>query len=522
MNVNVTDDFNTAQGQQWLQSIHDYRVPLLVVSTCLIAVLLSRPFSNSKSDNEGGLPASRLWQWDPFLGLDTVYGQMTALKTDTYLDWLQALHKGHKKSKTFSLQFFTGRWIYTIEPDILKAVYSTKFKDFGVEPIRRNSKFTMPFADKGVNTTDGEDWQFSRALIQPFFERDVYHDTGRIKSFADSFMALFPAVDGETFDVQPLLQRWFLDINSDFIFGKSMDSLIDPSKVKFATDMVTALRGARLRAQSHRFMWAFNWGWWLEAINDIHAIVNAHIIATYKELDERDLARKNGQERGPERTDLLWIMAQQMRNDLEGLRSQVCLIIVPTNDTTSMFIANCIWYLARHPEAWEKLRQEVAEHGNKPLTFDVLRNMVYLNGVMNETHRLIPNNVTQVRACVADTVLPIGGGRDGQAPLAVRKGDIVTVSKNVMYRDPDYWGADADEYRPERWVGRRGTWGFVPYGGGPRRCPAQMMVQTECAYMLVRIAQKYRRLESRDSKPYQPVMRIGPSNKHGVKIALYK
>lgn len=71
-----------------------------------------------------------------------------------------------------------------------------------------------------------------------------------------------------------------------------------------------------------RFMWAFNWGWWLEAINDIHAIVNAHIIATYKELDERDLARKNGQELGPERTDLLWIMAQQMRNDLEGLRSR--------------------------------------------------------------------------------------------------------------------------------------------------------------------------------------------------------
>lgn len=79
MNVYVTDDFNTAQGQQWLQSIHDYRVPLLVVSTCLNAVLLSRPLSNGKPDNKDGLPASRLWQWDPFLGLDTVYGQMTAL-----------------------------------------------------------------------------------------------------------------------------------------------------------------------------------------------------------------------------------------------------------------------------------------------------------------------------------------------------------------------------------------------------------------------------------------------------------
>lgn len=75
-----------------------------------------------------------------------------------------------------------------------------------------------------------------------------------------------------------------------------------------------------------RFMWAFNWGWWLKAINDIQAIVNAHIIATYKELDERDLARKNGQELGPERTDLLWIMAHQMRNDLEGVRHLFLLL----------------------------------------------------------------------------------------------------------------------------------------------------------------------------------------------------
>lgn len=137
-------------------------------------------------------------------------------------------------------------------------------------------------------------------------------------------------------------------------------------------------------------MWAFNWGWWLEAVNDIHTFVNANIRATFKEMDERDLALKEGRELTPERTDLLWIMAKDMRGDVEGLRSQVCLIIVPTNDTTSMFIANCIWHLARHPHAWEKLREEVASLGeNAPLTFDVLRNMVYLNGVMNESEYLI-------------------------------------------------------------------------------------------------------------------------------------
>ncbi|RYP62899.1 hypothetical protein DL770_009508 [Monosporascus sp. CRB-9-2] len=507
-----------------LPTVHDINIPLLVLTSSLAAILLSRIFGGSKknvsTDVDGCQPAPRMWQWEPFLGLDTVISQVRALRGDYYLDWLRKLHAG--RPKTFSLRFFGTRWFYTSEPEILKAVYATNFKDFGVEPIRRNSKITMPFADKGVNTTDGEDWAFSRVLIKPFFERDVYHNTDRIAPFADRFLDLF-AKDGETFDVMPLLQRWFLDINTDFIFGESLDSLIDPSRAKFAWNMMTALRGARLRAQSHRFLWAFNWNWWLTAVDEIHGFVNGHIRATFAEMDERDRKQSKGMELEPERTDLLWTMARQMRGDEEGLRSQVCLIIVPTNDTTSIFISNCIWYLARHPDAWEKLRQEVMALGkDAPLTFDILRNMTYLNGVLNETHRLIPNNVTQVRACLEDSTLPLGGGPTGQAPLRVRKGDIVSVTKTVMYRDPDHWGADAEEFHPERFEGMRGTWGFLPYGGGPRRCPAQMMVQTEAAYMLARMAREYRRLEPRDPEPYRAVMRIGPSNRNGVKIAVYK
>ncbi len=137
-------------------------------------------------------------------------------------------------------------------------------------------------------------------------------------------------------------------------------------------------------------------------------------------------------------------------------------------------------------------------------------------------HRLIPNNVTQIRAALRDVILPLGGGPDGKSPLDIRKGDIVSVTKTVMYRDPDQWGPDANEYRPERWDGMRGGWHFLPYGGGPRRCPAQMMVQNETGYMLCRLAQKYSSIVARDPEPYRARMRIGPSSLHGVKIAFYQ
>lgn len=50
-------------------------------------------------------------------------------------------------------------------------------------------------------------------------------------------------------------------------------------------------------------------------------------------------------------------------------------------------------------------------------------------------------------------------------------------------------------------------------------CPAHVTVGTEWAYMVVRILQPFKAIESRDTRPYAAVMRAGPSNKHGVKVA---
>lgn len=186
-----------------------HSLPWVLLYSGFLAIFVSRLLSHGRAIREeksdGCQPPARYPQWDPFLGLDLVYSQVRALKNNRYLEWLRALHAN--RPKTFSLNFFGQRWIYSIEPEILKAVYATNFRDFGVEPIRRHSKGSMPFADKGVNTTDGEDWEFSRLLIKPFFERDVYTDTDRIERYADLFFSLLPQ-DGETVDVQPLVQRW--------------------------------------------------------------------------------------------------------------------------------------------------------------------------------------------------------------------------------------------------------------------------------------------------------------------------
>ncbi|KAM3440025.1 hypothetical protein NHJ13734_003460 [Beauveria thailandica] len=507
-----------------LSLLDSVSLPYLILSACLSVMLLRRFLAHdkgaSKSIAQGCLPEPRVRQWDPIFGFDIVISQGRALREHRYLEWLRDLHASMPHTKTFSANYGGYRWIFSIEPEILKAVYATNFQSFGVEPIRQHPPGFQPFAHKGVSTSDGDDWSFSRTLIKPFFERSVYVSTDRIKPFADKFMTLLPD-DGETFDMQPLLQRWFLDITSEFIFGKSQDSMTHADRAEVTWAMADVLRGGRQRAQTHRILWAFDWSWWFEAVEKVHGFLNPYIRSTLKELEERQQRIKDGLPVDEERTDLLWSMAT-MLPDEEELRSQVCLIFVPNNDTTSMFIGHCLYFLARNSNAWKRLRDEVQAVGDAPITFEMLRNMKYLNGILNETHRLIPNNVTQVRAALSDVVLPLGGGPNGKAPLDIRKGDIVSVTKTVMYRDPDQWGPDANEYRPERWDGIRGGWHFLPYGGGPRRCPAQMMVQNESGYMLFRLAQKYSTIVARDPEPFRARMRIGPSSMHGVKIAFYK
>lgn len=181
-----------------------------------------------------------------------------------------------------------------------------------------------------------------------------------------------------------LLTFQFLDITADFIFGKSMGAMAQPERAKITWTMADVLRGARLRAQTYKFMWLANWDWWLKAVYEVHDFVNPHIRATLREIEEREKCLREGIPVGPERTDLLWSMATNLRDE-EELRSQLCLIIVPNNDTTSIFIAKCLWYLARHPNAWQKLRKDVEDLGDKPLTVEVLRTMTYLNGVLNES-----------------------------------------------------------------------------------------------------------------------------------------
>ena len=54
--------------------------------------------------------------------------------------------------------------------------------------------------------------------------------------------------------------------------------------------------------------------------------------------------------------------------------------------------------------------------------------------------------------------------------MRVSRGTSVGFSVYAMHRLPEYFGADVDSFRPERWETIRPQWAYMPFHAGPRMC----------------------------------------------------
>lgn len=109
--------------------------------------------------------------------------------------------------------------------------------------------------------------------------------------------------------------------------------------------------------------------------------------------------------------------------------------------------------------------------------------------------RLYPPVPLNNRTAKKTTILPRGGGPDGTAPILVRKGEVVVFSQYVNARRKNIFGADADDFRPERWENPENSnpygWAYFPFNGGPRACLGQDFALMEVSYTVVRLLQAF-------------------------------
>ncbi|KAF2630174.1 cytochrome P450 52A12 [Macroventuria anomochaeta] len=410
-----------------------------------------------------------------------------------------------KNITTFGQKILGTRTAFTVDPMNIQAVLATQFKDFGLGETRNES--FAPLLGKGIFSTDGAEWQHARNLLRPQFAREQVSDLDLEEEHVKNLMRVLPInKDGWTdvIDIQPLFFRLTIDSATEFLFGESVDSQLanlsdytssrPPMPVNekdFAISFDQSQAAVAMAARMGEL-------WWLAFDKNFrrHRDICWQFIDHYvqKALAKEKISEKETSN-GKQKYVFLDALAESTQDPIE-LRSHMISILLAGRDTTASLLSFVYTLLIKHPEVYRKLRAIVLENFgtyNNPrnITFASLKSCNYLQWVLNETLRLHPVVPLDGRCALKDTTIPRGGGPNGDKPVYVRKGTRVEYCVYVVQRRKDLWGQDADEFRPDRWDGRKSGWEYLPFNGGPRICIGQQFALTEAGYVLVRLAQRF-------------------------------
>jgi cytochrome P450 len=193
-----------------------------------------------------------------------------------------------------------------------------------------------------------------------------------------------------------------------------------------------------------------------------------------------------------ERDDVLTMLLAARHEDGspmsdQELRDELLTLLVAGHETTASALAWAFERLAREPTVRERLVAESTDGGEDS----------YLTATINETLRRRP-------------VLPNAAPRLVKQPFEVggwtyRTGVCLVPCTYLIHHDPEIY-PDPYAFRPERFLDiKPGTYTWIPFGGGRRRCLGASFAIQEMKVVLRAVLGSQRLLPAADG--FEPVRR---------------
>src|ERR1700760_3569453 len=333
---------------------------------------------------------------------------------------------------TFTLEIaYEGKWVIVSDPEMVKQVFTGDPKVFhageGNEILRPLlGKFSLLTLDDGAHMSQ------RKLLLPPFHGRRMAGYEESMREIAGREIESWPT--GVPYQLRPRMQAMTLDIILATVFGVEGGERLAP-----------------LRESLRDF---------LDMLTDPRFIVpllglGPDRIRSFPPFRRRvdRVAALIGRE----------IADRRVAGDLEG-GDDILSPLVAGHETTATALSWAIERLIRHPDKLGRLRDEVAVGED-----------AYLTATIQETLRLRPVIVIVIRRLTEAIEL---GGYDLPA------GTNVVPSIHLVHRDPTIY-PEPDAFRPERFIETPpGTYTWIPFGGGVRRCLGAAFAQQEMAIVL--------------------------------------
>jgi cytochrome P450 family 135 len=366
-----------------------------------------------------------------------------------------------------------GTWVFVSDPDSIKQVFTGDPRllhagEANIVLLPVLGSHSLLLLDEGAHMRQ-------RKLMLPSFHGDrlrAYTET--MREVAEEAIASWPL--GDPLATRPLMQALTLEIIMRTVFGVQDEA----RKARLGAALSELLRWG---ADQRRMALGVALGpdrvirlrLWRRVLDPADEAIYGEI-AAHREgggLEERD--------------DVLSLLLQARDEDGSPmsdreLRDELMTLLTAGHETTATGLAWALERLVRHPHALERLRE-----GDED----------YADAVVKETLRLRSPIALVLRKVVEPMEI---GGR--LLPAGVTLAPCIYL----MHRRPDVY-PDPLAFRPERFLeGQGGTYTWIPFGGGVRRCLGASFAALEMRVVLQTLARRLL-LRAADPRPERIVRR---------------
>ncbi|KAF9478457.1 cytochrome P450 [Pholiota conissans] len=229
------------------------------------------------------------------------------------------------------------------------------------------------------------------------------------------------------------------------------------------------------------------------------------------ELLERNRREKAGKGGVSEEKSIigLLIKAEMSTSSLIMSQEEILaqnVLLLAGYETTSISLTWALIELCRKPEKQQKLREELAQFIGSDPSFDQLSTgLPYLDAITQEVLRLHPPVHETTRVATEDDIMPFAApiittSGERRSSLIIGKGTVITSPIRYMNRAEAFWGPNAKDFEPERWLDGgdiakakeiQGHRHILTFSDGPRTCLGKSFALAEFKAVLSVLIRNY-------------------------------
>jgi cytochrome P450 len=392
----------------------------------------------------------------------------------------------------FTLEIaYEGKWVIVADPELIKEVFTGDPKVFHAG---EGNDILRPLLGKHSLLTldDAAHMSQRKLLLPPLHGKRMAGYEATMREIAAREIESWPT--GVPYRLRPRMQAMTLEIIIETVFGVHGGARLDELRpaLRNFLDMLTnprmlapilTLGPDRLRAYPP----------FRRRVDRVARLILGEIAErrAVPDLEERD--------------DILSLMVAARHEDGSPMsdaeiHDELLTLLVAGHETTATALAWAVERLIRHPDKLARLREEV-EAGEE----------AYLTATIQETLRLRPVIVIVIRRLTE--AIELGG-------YELPAGTNVVPSIHLVHRDPAIY-PEPDRFRPERFLeSPPGTYTWIPFGGGVRRCIGAAFAQQEIAIVLRELVAR-RTIRPTDPAAERPFRRaITETPRHNTEVVL--